>query len=130
MEEMPCPTSRTPPWEIAVPDDRPPTDPYYEGADYDPAVPTLRSVLGFDHGERLCTPEQLERYCRVLSESGPGATLAEYGRSVEGRPLLYLAISTPENLARAEEVKAKLRSLADPRSCGRDAAAEIVASTP
>src|SRR5262245_16401933 len=108
----------------------PETTPFYRGAQYDPGVPTLEQVLGYDYGERVARPAEMERYFRVLAERADRASLVEYGRSVEGRPLLYLGIASPENIRRLEEIKANLRRLADPRECDREAAAGLVESTP
>src|SRR5207247_4021763 len=98
----------------------PPISEFYRGAEYAGDIPALEAVLGHAHGERICSTEEIYRYCEALAGSSDRAHLVPYGRSTEGRPLIYLAISTPENLARAEAIKADLQRLSDPRACDRD----------
>ncbi len=103
---------------------------FYRHASYDPAVPSLEQALGYDWGERISSPLNIEAYFRRLAEGNAAALLVEYGRSVEGRPLIYMAVSQPGNLARLEEIKSNLRRLADPRQCDREEAARLIDATP
>ena len=90
-------------------------DIYPAGADHDPVVPSPDDHLGFPVGQRTATPEQVVAYARAVAEASPRVRLVEYGRSYEGRPLVYLVISSPANLARTDEIKAGMQALADPR---------------
>lgn len=83
-------------------------------ADHDPDVPRPRVVLGFDVGQQVATSEQIVEYARRLAEASDRIELVEYGRTYEGRPLVYLAISSPGNLARSDEIKSGMARLADP----------------
>jgi hypothetical protein len=86
------------------------------GTRYDPAIPTLRQVLGYDHGEQITPPEDVPRYLRALAEAAPDrALLTEYARSWQGRPLWLFIIGNRERMARLDEIKAGRRALADPR---------------
>jgi hypothetical protein len=88
----------------------------WPGASYDPKIPTLKAVLGHDHGEEISAPEEIALYLRALTAAAPERTrLVEYARTWEGRPLHVLAIAAPPRIARLDEVKADLRRLADPR---------------
>lgn len=91
-------------------------DIYPAGADHDPAVPSPDAHLGFPVGQRTATPEQVVAYARAVAAASPRAELVEYARSYEGRPLVYLVISSPANLARQDEIKAGMQALADPRN--------------
>ena len=86
-----------------------------EEADHDPAVPLPESVLGFEVGERVATSEQIVAYARRVAEASDRVELVEYGQTFEGRPLVYLTVSTPENLARGDEIQTGMAALADPR---------------
>lgn len=88
---------------------------YPAGADHDPAIPAPAAVLGFEAGLRTATPEQIVAYADAVAEASPRVQRIEYARSYEGRPLVYLVISSPANLARSEDIKAGLAALADPR---------------
>ncbi|MBM3853104.1 MAG: hypothetical protein FJ399_08095, partial [Verrucomicrobia bacterium] len=90
--------------------------PYFPGARYEAAVPAPEAVLGFPVGTRPATPAQIERICRALAEKSPRVRLVSYGTTHQGRPLFYLVIATPAQLARLDALKADLAQLADPRT--------------
>jgi hypothetical protein len=86
-----------------------------EGADHDPDIPRPESVLGFEVGERVATSGQIVEYARLVADASDRVELVEYGRTFEGRPLVYLTVSTPENLAQGEEIQSGMARLGDPR---------------
>jgi hypothetical protein len=99
--------------------------------DYDPSIPTPRSVLGHDPGEVITSPEGILAYFQALAGAAPErARLVEYARSWEGRPLVLLAIGAPERMARLDDVKAGLARLADPRELSRAEEDRLVAELP
>ena len=69
------------------------------------ATPTPASVLGFEVGERHVRPDQLVRYLEVLAESSERMRLETIGHSHEGRPLVILTVTSPENQARLEDIR-------------------------
>ena len=87
---------------------------YYPGADYSPAIPTLKTAVGHDWGEEVSSYEEIERYLHRLAEASPVIQLKEYGKTWEGRSLYLLVISSPENLAAIDQIKAATRQLAFP----------------
>lgn len=89
-------------------------------AEHDPAIPQPEAVLGFPIGQRAANSAQIDAYARLLAESSDRVRLLEFGPSFEGRPMVYLVISSPANLARSEAVQDGMARLADPR--GLDAA--------
>jgi hypothetical protein len=55
--------------------------PLWPGAKYDPAIPTIKSVLGHDHGEVITTPDGIAQYLQALQKAAPTRTkLIEYAR--------------------------------------------------
>lgn len=99
--------------------------------EYDPAVPTLHSVVGFDWGEEITDPDQALAYARALAAGAPERLrLVEYGRSLQGWPLLLLVVSSEGNLALLDEVRAQLAELGDPRRSSETRAAQLVARLP
>ena len=80
----------------------------------DADVPPPRSVLGFQVGEWHVRHDQLVAYMRVLARSSDRVKLVEIGRTHEQRSLLMLTISSPENLARLEEIRSAHLALSDP----------------
>ncbi|MFU8896455.1 MAG: M14 family zinc carboxypeptidase, partial [Gammaproteobacteria bacterium] len=103
---------------------------YPPGADHDPAIPAPEAELGFRVGQRTASPEQIVAYARTIAAASERVQLVEYARSYEGRPLVYLAISSPENLARSEEIKTGMAALADPRDLNADRRARLVDTLP
>ena len=101
------------------------------GFQYDPSLPTLKQVVGHDHGEEVTTPEEMTVYLRALALAAPTRTrLVEYGRTWEGRPLLLLAIATPARIASLDAIKQDLRRLADPRGLSSSEIDDLVDRTP
>jgi hypothetical protein len=96
------------------------------GTRYDPKIPTIRQVLGYDHGERITTPEDVGRYLRALADAAPDrARLTEYARSWQGRPLWLFIVGNRERMARLDEIKASRQRLGDPGLSRSDADALI-----
>ena len=72
------------------------------GEGYDAGVPRPAEILGFEVGDWHVRHDQLVRYMEVLAESSPRASLREIGRTHEGRRLVHLIVSSPQNLARID----------------------------
>ncbi|MCZ6758240.1 MAG: M14 family metallopeptidase [Bacteroidetes bacterium] len=66
---------------------------------------TPADYLGYELGERFTRHHEVEGYVKHVSEESPNVELTEYGKTNEGRALLLAFISTPENLARLEEIR-------------------------
>ena len=91
--------------------------PLWPGAKYDPAIPTIKQVLGHDHGEVITPPEGIAQYLQALQKAAPMRTrLIEYAKSWEGRPLWLLVVGRADRMAKLDQVTADLRRFADPRS--------------
>ncbi len=104
---------------------------FWPGADYDPAIPTVESVLGYRSGERITWHRDTLRYFEALAEAAPDRiTLHRYAESWEGRELIYAVISSPQNMARIDEVKANMQRLSDPRRTSLAQATTIIAEQP
>lgn len=111
----------------------PKTEPsiYWPGADYDPAVPTVRGVLGFEIGSEMARADEVRRYFDTLAAAAPDRMkVLEYGESWEGRKLIYGVIGNATNIARLDSVKAAMAKLADPRKLQKGEAEELLRSTP
>src|SRR5687768_9223582 len=80
-------------------------DPIWPGAKYDPSIPTLRQVIGHDHGTEITAPDQIGTYLQALTKAAPTRTrLLEYARTWEGRPLWLLVIGSPQRIGKLDEV--------------------------
>jgi hypothetical protein len=81
---------------------------------YDPNFPTPESILGYGVGEWHVSHDQLVYYMRELARLSDKITITETGRTHENRPLLLLTITSPENHARIDEIKAQHVTLSYP----------------
>src|SRR5262245_8702569 len=81
-------------------------------------VPAPSDVLGFTPGDdrKLASWAQIVEYFKKLDAASDRVQFQEIGKTTMGRPFVYAAISSPENiknLAKYKEINAKL---ADPRT--------------
>ena len=103
------------------------TQPYFTSplVDYLPAsktVPTPEAVLGDVAGAPGILPyaEDVYRYMRMLEKASPCVKVFSIGTTEEGREMIAVAVSSPENLKNLEENRARLAKLADPRTIQLD----------
>ena len=104
---------------------------FWPNADYDPAIPTFKSVLGYEPGERITWHADAILYFEALAETSPDRiSVATYAQSWEGRDLVYAVVTSAENMARIDTVKSNMQRLADPRKTTRAEAQEIIKTQP
>ena len=104
---------------------------FWTDQDYDPAIPTIEQVLGYAPGEQITWHRDAIRYFEALADAAPEhLQIVEYARSWQGRELVYAVISSAENMARIEDIKAGMQSLTDPRQTPADQALAIIETQP
>ena len=104
---------------------------FWPDADYDPAIPTIEEVLGYSSGERVTWHRNAIRYFEALAKAAPERiSVSRYAESWEGRELIYVVISSAENMARIDAIKAGMQKLADPRETSLSEAREIIKNQP
>ncbi len=104
---------------------------FWPNADYDPAIPTVDDVLGYPSGDRITWHRDAIRYFEALEEAAPDrVSVLRYAQSWEGRDLIYVVVTSAENMARIDDIKAGMQRLADPRQTTRAEAEQIIASQP
>jgi hypothetical protein len=98
------------------------TAPYFTSplVNYLPAsktVPTPEAVLGDVAGAPGVLPysKDVYKYMRLLESASPRVKVFSIGTTEEGREMIAVAVSSPENLKNLEENRARLAKLADPR---------------
>ncbi|MFN0025504.1 MAG: M14 family zinc carboxypeptidase, partial [Parvularculaceae bacterium] len=102
---------------------------YWPGAQYDPAIPTLKSVVGHANGERITRPEDAIRYLAALRRAAPARMrLYEYAKSWEGRPLVYAIIGSSAAIARLDEIRGDIARVSDPGAALGDALSKLPAT--
>jgi len=99
------------------------TQPFFTSplVDYLPAsktVPTPEAVLGDVAGAPGILPyaEDVYKYMRLLEKASPRVKVFSIGKTEEGREMIAVAVSSPENLKNLEGNRAQLAKLADPRT--------------
>ncbi|MFY8274387.1 M14 family metallopeptidase [Pseudoalteromonas sp. SSDWG2] len=103
--------------------------PLHQG-EYDASITPANAVLGFDVGQRTATPEQISELVNLWAEQSDKAQIIEYARSYEGRPLHYLIISSKDNLANLENIKANIQKLSEPDSLSKGEIDTLIEQTP
>jgi hypothetical protein len=103
------------------------TQPFFTSplVDYLPAsknVPTPETVLGDVAGAPGILPyaEDVYKYMRLLEKASPRVKVFSIGKTEEGREMIAVAVSSPENLKNLEANRAQLAKLADPRTIKLD----------
>ncbi len=104
---------------------------FWPGTVYDSKVPTVRQVLGYDPGEKVTSHAGIGRYFEALAAAAPSRVkVFEYGRTWEGRKLIYAAVGSEANLQRLAEVRTTMQKLADPRKTAEAEARRLMTGLP
>jgi hypothetical protein len=107
------------------------TNEFFPGTVYRPEVPTQQKLIGFATGARAASPDEVEQCLKAWATAAADRTkLVEYARSHEGRPLHYLVVTAPKNLAKLDEIQAGLAKLADPRKTTPAESAKLIDTLP
>lgn len=104
---------------------------FLPGGTYNPDIPSPKDFLGYQLGSTFTRHDEMEKYIFRLAELSDRIQLQQIGRTNERRGLYLLTITSPENQARIEQIRAKIGKLADPRLVSSNAEVEqIIANTP
>ncbi|MBT8314656.1 MAG: zinc carboxypeptidase [Maribacter sp.] len=72
---------------------------------YDKSIPTPKEVIGHEVGEWHVTHDKLVFYMQTLAERSDRITIETRGETFEGRPILLLTITSPENHLNLETIR-------------------------
>ncbi|MEM9401479.1 MAG: M14 family zinc carboxypeptidase [Pseudomonadota bacterium] len=81
------------------------------GVSYDPAIPTPESFLGFKLGEHPVRHHQMVDYLMQVAEQSPRMSAEIIGYSHERRPIVFIVVTSPDNHASLDDIKARHRRL-------------------
>ncbi len=86
------------------------------------SVPSPKDVIGFVPGEdrKLASWKQIVSYFQKLEDTSPRVKFETLGNTTLGRPFVFAAISSPENLKKLAYYQNINAKLADPRLIGRN----------
>jgi hypothetical protein len=104
--------------------------PIFEGTTYDPNVPNPDSLLRQPLGTFTAHHAEIVAAMRAMEAKSPRMKVVTFGRTHEGRELVYVIIASPENLKNIEQIRGDLAKLADPRELSSGDADRIVKSSP
>jgi len=97
------------------------------------SIPTPKDALGYIAGAegRLPYASEVHKYMRMVADASPRVKVYSIGKTMEGREMIAVAVSSEKNIANVETNRAKLAQIADPRKIDlNDAEAEkIIADT-
>ena len=90
---------------------------FYSRGNYRAEVPKPQSILRYDVGVQHTTYAQMEKVIESIAKAAPDRVkIFEIGLTNEYRMQYAIAISSPENIARLDEIKAANAKLTDPRT--------------
>lgn len=81
---------------------------------FDKGIPSPEDFLGYGIGEHHTRHDLIVAYMEKLAQLSEKATLTEYGRTHEGRKLVMLTVTTPENFSNMEDIKSQHLAFTDP----------------
>ena len=88
---------------------------YNASASFDPAVPTPKSVLGYDVGERFTPHHMLMRYIDRLAATSRRIRVDTVAHTFEGRESVLVIATSEANHTRMPQIRADARRIGDPR---------------
>ena len=74
---------------------------------YNSNIPTPESVIGHEVGEWHITHDKLVEYMKAVAKASDRISIENRGTTFEGRPLLLLTITSPENHQDLENIRKK-----------------------
>ena len=80
---------------------------------YNPEIPKPQELLGYMPGEWHVSHDQLIGYMQRLAEASPRIGIERRGSTFEGRPILLLTITSPQNQQNLEEIRERHAALTE-----------------
>ncbi len=104
---------------------------FYARAPYRTEVPRPQSILRYDVGTFHTNYGQMENVIGQIAKAAPDRVrIYDIGLTPEYRMQHVVAISSPENIARLDEIKNNIARLADPRKTSPSEAQSIISNSP
>jgi hypothetical protein len=123
------PLSAQHPWDNPLRDDA--KFSFYDRGPYRQDVPRPESILGFNVGSAHTQYHLQERVLLAIAESAKDRVrVEEIGVSAERRTMRIYIVSSPENIARLDAIRADLDRIADPRGATQAQLDAVIARTP
>ncbi|MFS4494656.1 M14 family zinc carboxypeptidase [Maribacter sp. 2308TA10-17] len=81
---------------------------------FNETIPSPEEFLGYGIGEHHTRHDLIVAYLTKLAETSDRASIYEYGKTHEGRKLVILTITSPENLSNLDKIKEQHIAFTDP----------------
>jgi hypothetical protein len=104
--------------------------PFFPGGTYDPDVPAPGTFLGRPLAEGPARAAEVYGYVKVLAETSPRLRVVEMGRTYEERVILYVVVSSPENIARLDRIRQDNARWSDARELKGEGARALAGGQP
>ncbi|WP_282113508.1 M14 metallopeptidase family protein [Maribacter stanieri] len=88
---------------------------YQKFQPFNSEIPSPEAFLGYGIGEHHTRHDLIVAYLEKLAEVSDRASIAEYGRTHEGRKLVMLTITAPENQSNLDQLKEEHLAFTDPK---------------
>jgi Zinc carboxypeptidase len=104
---------------------------FYTRGEYRAEVPRPQSILRYDVGDFHTTYAQMEKVIESIAKAAPDRVrIFDIGETNEHRMQHIVAISSPQNIGRLDEIKANNKKLTDPRALSANEAKQIAQNNP
>lgn len=88
---------------------------------FNPNVPSPKQYLGYEVAESFVEWGEVLNYMQALEQTSPRVSIKKFGTTYENRRFIQVAITSPENQARLEDIRQEHLILTDAsRSAGLD----------
>lgn len=104
---------------------------FYTRGDYRQDVPRPQSILRYDVGEHHTTYAQMESVINMIAKfASDRVRIFDIGLTNEYRMQHIVAITSPANMARLDDIRANNARLTDPRTTNQSQASSIIQNNP
>lgn len=104
---------------------------FYARGGYRQEVPRPQAILRFDAGDHHTTYAQMEKVIEEIAKAAPDRVrIFDIGLTNEYRMQHLVAISSPQNISRLDQIKANNARLTDPRATALGDANSIIQNNP
>ncbi len=104
---------------------------FYTRGPYRAQVPRPQTLLRYDVGDFHTNYAMMERVIGAIAQAAPDRVrVFDIGLTNEYRMQHVVAVSSPENIARLDEIKSNLKRLSDPRGLPEAEARRLASTTP
>ena len=93
-------------------------------------VPSPSDVLGYELGTEFTLYADVVDYVETVAETSDRVTIQRYGKTHEGRELVYLVVTSPDNQQRIDGIREANLRLAEPQQLSGSERQELLADQP